>query len=304
MSLTYLGEIFDRPATQTKDNYTTQRVFKVEATARESAISVLGVSDLPKIDEPHPDKTRLTCNSRNANPEDDGDVWIVTCSYGIDDTTYSPELGSGDPWDLPPFNVSFGTIAYNKILKKSYQNGDTQGNPTKDVLNSVENPFDPPVEYVEYNSVLRFSINKRYFDLRLVRSYQGTINKYNITVMGEPVPAKKGRINALSAKKIDVEDSDGNITYSFFQLDFEIEIGPREFKNEVLDAGFYYLDGTTRKEIKLSDAGVLGDSGEVITEPAKLDGSGGIGTDAVYLDFYGHFTKDWSNLSIPRDMGG
>ncbi len=308
MSILYLGEKFDRPVSETEANSNASRVFQFQTTEKESGVAVLQDSNLPLINSLHPDNVNLVCKNRSADPETDADTWLVTCSYEKDTMTYKPDSGEEKPWDLPPYNISYGAVGYNKVLKKAYGIDDTQGNPSTPVLNSVEDPFDPPLEYVKYNNIMKFSYNKRYFTLNTIKEYQGTINKININVLDEEIEPENGRINSLAAVKIDVNDEDGDFLYSYYQIDVEIELSEDGFNSEPLDQGFYYLkSGTTRTEIKLSDAGVLGDEGEAVTEPAKLDGSGGLvsgGGTPYYFVYRSHFPADWTTLDLPKLQSG
>jgi hypothetical protein len=308
MSVIYLGEKFNRPATEQDGRVKTTRVFQVKTTNNESGVEVLKAAGLPvrndPLDDSNPD---LLCKNRTANVEVEKDTWLVTCSYEPSSTTYTTEPGEGKPWELPPYNVSYGTVVYNQVLENAYDEADPKSNPTIPVLNSVGDSFDPPLQYNQYNSLLKFSYNKRHFNLFDVKVYQGTLNEIKLTVLGYELDSGEGLITNLNANKIDVKDEDGDFQYSYYQINVEIELASYSWEKKILDAGFYYLDGETRKEIKLSTDGTLGDSGEAVTEPMKLDGAGGIlAADAEphYLSFNKYAFINWKGLGLPQKLEG
>jgi hypothetical protein len=309
MALNLIGEVFDRAADEQASALTTQRVFLVQATAKESGVLVLGASGLPAINDVHPDNANIYCQKRSANKKNDTeDVWQVACSFSPNTESFTTSPGEKKPWDLPPFGISFSSIAYSKVLKEAYQTGDTRGNPTKAVLNSAKDPFDPPAEMEVFNLAIKFSYNILFFNVSMIRDFIGTVNSVNYSVIDISVPAQKGKINALSAQKLDVKDSDGNYDYSYYQIDVEIEISERDYISRLLDIGFYRLDGVEHKEIKLSDIDstipVDSDKNHAVTEPQKLNGSGALGTTPFYIPFYDKFITSWNPLSLPKTMQG
>jgi len=303
MAITLLGEKFDRGASEAQNQLSTDRVFQMQASARESGVLILASPLLPEYNDEHPDNDKILCRTRTASPEGEGDTWLVTCGYEPDSSTYSSETGDINPWDLPPYNISFGVVTYNRVLKEGYQQGDTRGNPTEAVLNSAQDPFDPPVETVEYNSLLKFSYNKRHFSLKYVSRYQGTINASPIDVLGYSVANSHGRLNNISASKIDVTDSDGDYVHSYYKIDIEVELAMKVFDVKVLDSGFYEFIGGEKYAILNSDIDTAGNDDEV-TEPQKLNGDGILSEDAVYLSFNPFFTTRWSGLGMPRTLTG
>jgi hypothetical protein len=309
MALNLIGEVFDRGADEQSGSLTTQRVFLVQVTAKESGVLVLGASGLPAINDTHPDNANIYCQKRSASKKNDTeDVWQVACSYAPNTESFTTSPGETKPWDLPPFGISFSSIAYNKVLKEAYQTGDTRGNPTKAVLNSAKDPFDPPAEIEVFNLAIKFSYNIRFFNVTMIRDFIGTVNSANYSVIDISVPAQKGKINALSAQKLDVKDADGNYDYSYYQVDVEIEISEKDYISRLLDIGFHHLVDGKPKEITMFDINSTldpdGEGKNAVTEPQKLNGSGALGTDAFYIPFYDKFITSWQPLSLPKTMRG
>jgi hypothetical protein len=308
MGIKFLGEKFGQSASDSRDTYTATRVFNLIATGRESGVAILKNESIPVIGEKHPDNPKLICESRSATPLTDDEAWEVTCSYSPASFSFTQPPSDVDPWNLPPFNVSYGAVSYNKVLERGYKIDDSQGEPSESVLNSAGDAFDPPAEKVEYNSTLKFSYNKRHFTLDQIRLNQGTINSQSITVLGVDIPSWAGRINMLSAQKMDVNDDDGEYQYSYYQIDVEIEVSVRSFVTRLLDIGFYKIDNGKKKEILKSDIDITikdSDDGPV-TEPQKLDGAGGLlgELDPVYLSFLPQFPKNWDGLNLPKTLNG
>ena len=308
MSITLLGELPDRPVTDANGDFSTSRKFQVKTTANETGFDVLKLAGIPATNEQHPDNANLYCSNRIATPVENGEVWEVECSYSPPDQSGGGGAvppGGIYPWDLPPYDINFSNIGLNRVLTKSYDSGDLQFAPTKDVLNSAYDPFDPPLEYVKHNMIMAFSYDLQTFNVNNIINFQSTLNKNQIPVIDYTIPAGQGKLNQISAVVKEVKDTDGSLLYTYYTISVKIEIA-EDHNMKTLDAGFYALDPNgIRYEIKLDQNGVLGNDGEVITEPALLDGSGNVqqpGSSGVYLPFNPYFAKDWTDLSLPESM--
>ena len=309
MAITILGEQFNRPVKDSiSDNSTisksASRIFMVRTTDKEDGVAILNLEGIPQLNDLHPYDASLLVSSRSVDPDVEADTWKVTVEYASRIVNV-PFDKNTKPWDLPPYNVSSGSVPYNKVMTKAYKDGDSKDNPSVDILNTAGDPFDPPLEYVEYNSLIKFTYNKKNFSLFDIKKYKRTINASSEIILDQNIEPKTAKINEIDAVKVDVKDENGNFDYSYYKISIVMEIG--NFETKLLNDGFYAVENGQKFEIKLdNDTGNYGkDKGDPVTEPVKLDENGAIlpqGDSPVYLPFQTYFAQNWKGLGLPEKL--
>lgn len=250
-------------------------------------------------------------------------------SYGSSETVfyftadYEPSDGSlnynsSSPLTEPP-KISFATAKYQEPFERAY-NDTYQGEPATPVLNSAGIQFDPPAIKERINTIINIQYNKKTFNGSWIQQYTGTINRDSLTVAGISIPGQCGRINEIGASNN--YDENGA---EYWTISISIEVSNTFMYRKILDQGMmalgsngtpepiYVLTDTESKqsELKLkSDIAadiLLGQNStktaEPVSEPQKLDGSGGIlaaGEEPEYIEFWDNKAISWSTLSIPK----
>jgi len=259
------------------------------------AVDTTTAAAVPKPQEKHPGDPRAVVVGVSASTEDTNKIWQIEVNYEVikGEGPHDTEDETEDPCDKRPV-VRFGSAPYQKIVTKAYQVGDEYGIPTQPIQNSAGDPFDPPIQEEINRPVIHCEYNVRKFSPALKLMLEGSINQEAVTVAGIRIPARKARISLLEANPL-YDDYDN----LYWQMTIELELNGEGFNHRILDQGFYYLTGSpaVKKEITAKDK----DGADVaVTEPQKLNGTGGIGTTPVYLEFQTKWPLIWKSLNLPR----
>lgn len=106
---------------------------------------------------------------------DDGKQWLCTLNFGPFNwteqggaTTEAASEGQTDPFKVP-IKVSFGTAKYEREITR-----DMRGKP---MVNSVGDPFDPPMKRDDSRGVLTLVRNEPRFNAQYVQTFKDTCNQ-------------------------------------------------------------------------------------------------------------------------------
>lgn len=269
-------------------------------------------SDLPWFWEEHDTDTNAIVNSWEAAPVDQTQ-WLVTVGYrkkkGFETTDSDPV--PDDPTEAPPqISVSSGT-RISRVADRGYDTDAAQGsggswtissvsdareNPSVAIENSAGQPFDPALMLDESLLQIVVSRNEAHSAglIGSVEAYKDTINLAAVTVAGVSIGPLEGKMVDIGMTKRWMEDGT-----KYFEVTYTIEVDRRGHVRQVLDTGYYTQEsnGDYKK--------IVDKDGELISEPVKLDGSGGAlaaGGSPVYLGYITSFPKSWSALNLPTTV--
>ncbi len=148
---------------------------------------------------------------------DDPTVWQVRCEFSTDVPI--------DPLSRPVI------LRVSSITRKIAIYEDTNGDA---ILNSADDPFDPPVEIDITDIQCEFTKNYGSVDLAFIHAWTNTIN--SVPWFGaDKHNAKIERITAT-------EKFDWNLTYAEYVFTIVIRTYGTGWDKSVLDAGYHYLD--------------------------------------------------------------
>ena len=268
------------------------------ATYNSSVVLALsGSTIIPDVGEPFPGDGRSYCTKRRAILYKDKYHWLVTCWH----ETVSIEE---DPTTEDPV-ISFDSAQYTRVIEKAYQTGDARGAPTKAILNSADDPFDPPIQQPESRTLISVTQNVRNFREEWISEFENTINDRETRIAGFNVgvgQARMVRINAVPKTLVREELWD----LDYWEVSFQVELDPDGYSPlKILDQGFNYIPegdsaGTKTKFTVLDDAG----EETFANEPQLLNGIGGKGSadDPKYVEYYTYWEADWRVLNLPRTV--
>ena len=233
--------------------------------------------------------------------------WNVKVSYATktgSDFTNDP---TADPTTLKPV-VTAGSVRRAEVLDSSYayDSGgnvtDKENKPTRAVLNSVGDVFNPPVTVEYSNQVLSISQNLRNFDFNWITEFENTVNLSKIKIAGSTV--EEGQAFMSQIRAVTALDNNGK---TYYQVQYDIEISKRGFDKLLLNIGFKKLDASGNKiDITYSDLeSDAGDKADTpVSDPQRLSEDGKTvivdpTEPSVYRRTKVYFPKRWSSLNIP-----
>jgi len=181
--------------------------------------SVLTSGYVPTRFAPHPGNPYLLARDVNCAPHGNSRChWKVTINY---DNQVDPAQNEENPLLRPGIDewsfAQYQTIAVN----------DRDGKP---IRNTVEQPFDPPVEKDESRLVLVYSRNEAYFPVALAEQYMDAIN--SDTFCGRPAGHVKCQ-NINATKQFE------NGT-AFYATRYEFHFNGKGWDKEILNRGTRY----------------------------------------------------------------
>lgn len=167
----------------------------------------------------HPGNNNLLARDVNCDPyQNSAKHWKVTVNY---DNSVDPAQNQENPL-LRPGIDEWSFAQYQTIAVK-----DRDG---KAIRNTVEQPFDPPVERDESRLVLVYTRNEAYFPVALAEEYMDAINSDSFC--GRPATrAKCANINATK------QWENG---FGFYQTRYEFHFWKKGWDKEVLNRGTRY----------------------------------------------------------------
>lgn len=248
-----------------------------------------GVS-IPSIGDPYGGAySTLICTHvgppRDLGGKNKGINWEVPVTYGVNTTVIGSTTVA--PWDRRPL-IDWDVARYPYVLEKDF------ANEPKPVLNSADDPFDPPIMTERINSVAnyRFAKQTALVNIDSIQDLIGTINASQVSMRGYTIAAKKGLLRSATARA----SVWTNGTY-YYDVVYRIEIEnqvPLE-KISVLDKGYHYLKlaDNSKDLIKLN--------GVPVSSPQLLDGEGyplDPGVTPIYKDFVLHKAASWLALGL------
>ncbi len=226
--------------------------------------------------------TSAVCRSVEVSAGPDPLVWFVSCKYSS--KVAEPDQGEENPLNRPAdvnwTNVKFTTVA-------------TEDRDGEAIMNSAEEPYDPPLEKELIRLGLKISRNEEFYNAAVQLLFHNTVNS-DAWFGLHPGQAKCAGISA--DRKYE------NGAY-YWRVVYEFELMPAADATEaltvwakrVLDQGWYELDGTTKKLI-------VDKFGKPVTAPHLLDGDGAklvSGEDPVFNTFHLYETRAFGALNLP-----
>jgi len=169
MSVLAISEIYDgRSGTKQLEKFQRKysRVFLVEtSTSADNASVVLAASPVA-IGASYPGDTNCLCKSLSARQREKYTLWELQCDYDSDMKTDPTTQNENPTLRVPSWRVSFEK--YKQAVKE-----DLDG---EAVVNTVGDPFLPPVEIDKTSIKLQYETNIANFDIVTANSYVDKIN--------------------------------------------------------------------------------------------------------------------------------
>ena len=228
--------------------------------------------------------------TRVFNVQFDTDTYVTTQAILMAVVTAGvPQLNTAHPYDPMLFAYHKSVTNYNSAkmvfevtveykyetdpLAKKWEiswNFATSNEPVdtdindKPILNSSDEPLDPPLTKDVDDLVLRIVRNESAFDPVRAAEYKGSINAdwfYGFKLGRAQIKVIEGVLNRAAAR-------------SFYTVTYEIHFRWDGWQKRVLDQGFRTKTTAAQGETSTYQS-IVDEDGNPLAQPAKLDGSGG-----------------------------
>jgi hypothetical protein len=231
------------------------------------------------------------------------------------DVEYDTETEEEDPLDEPPLiDIDFETeqIPVPGSVQETYAPGEglIPGDHYSPIVNSADEPFDPPPTMPKSRAIVTITRNEPEFDLSVVRQYINTVNQ-DAWANCEPGQCLMRGIRSSQQYKEGRTENDPPIF--FWRTTYTIVIDPEGWKLVLLDAGNYYypVDGNGNREpgykpVAFRDAALGNPIVGLLSGPGQGGAKGGgqlpEGEDPKWLEFEIYGKSTFADLDLPQDF--
>lgn len=217
---------------------------------------------------------------------DEGSSTVGRWKWTVDVEYATIDKEEKQPPGVEQAKVSYDTETYDELLAKDVN--------SVDVINSCQQPFDPPPVVERSRMIVRVEKSLAGFDAGFAMQCQDAVNSQPFLGF----PANTLRITKISAQP---QDNNGIPFYSVsVEMQHRESIGTLDLgqphQAHILDAGRYQKGpdptGPLRK--------IVDDDGDAMTDPVPLNGNGYrlTGGEPVYKHFKRYRTLDYNSLGI------
>lgn len=138
------------------------------------------------------------------------------------------------------------------------------------IVNSSDEPFDPPPKEDFDDLLLRATWNIRILDANVLLAYKGAVNTDNFNPRGSSTGFSAGQAKVMVFVAREIKAISGNF---YVELVAEIQFRSDGWKRKFIDQGYRIKTGTDSDD-NPTYSQITDDEGNLITEPVLLDGSG------------------------------
>jgi len=240
-----------RTAKNTRGTRSYTRAWRVISDAQaDDAYTVGSAAGLPSIGTTHPSDAAAYCFDLDVQNDEPWTGWTVTASYSDERT-----IDAADPTNDEVL-IDWSSEIYQEVVYF-----DTSGNA---VLNSAGDYFVDPVPTRDATHlVARIRANVSSVPSYIL-SLQNTLNNGAVTIGGLAVATGLARVCRFQIGSRQLRNA-----VTFYPFSFEVHIHADGWVLQPLDCGFRKLVSGSLEQIKDGN-------GDEVTQPALLDGSGGV----------------------------
>ncbi len=234
---------------------------------------------LPRGWDRHP--SDITCFVEKVTPKrvkGTREVWDVTASYTnkLDEDDEPDENPLRRPWKLSWTSQTYSHAALVGVKRETFTAGGSTIAPAPGaalsgpVLNSAGDKFDPPIEIEASNWQLTAKKNIATVPSWLM-DYRDSLNHASITIAGINFQARELRLNSMTIGEWTYENDIG-----FYPFEIQIAQKQETWIHDLLDQGTHEIKTinvggvSTEERLRIVDG-----RGQHITDPVRLNGSGG-----------------------------
>lgn len=251
MGVIYCEELArGRPSTSGKGVTTYKRTFQLQTdNPLDNAATIYASGQLPADHSGHPDDPNCTLRDKNVTPTDDAmTVWEAECDYSNERQSQEEEQRQNQPTPhLRPTETSWEGVGREVAL--------TRDRTGARIVNTVGDPFDPPLVTTVYDLVCTLSKNMTAVPVYLF-DFQGSVNSSPFVIDGLTVETGCALFGPVRISPIQTES-----IYTFRNVQIPLhfrakrdaidgdDTPPEPWKTEVLNAGMRQKIGPDRINI-------------------------------------------------------
>lgn len=239
--------------------------------------SVGGVS-IPEYWETHPYNPDFFVVRKSVAPENGPLNWVVTVEYEYVEGPF-----------VQPYSIQYAPQSSQEAIDKAVEGTGASQTMTKNLCNSADEPFDPPIQEEFFDFSLIIKRNESSFNMFTSQQYLNTVNSDYFNIVNKDNTVLIFEPGTVRCKSIQADEQRHGDTW-YYAVTYEFVIRKDGWKRRILDQGFREKSGLDYVAIKDAE-------GNPITMPAKLNGSGAklssSGTP-VFLEFQTKFEKEFS----------
>lgn len=238
---------------------------------------------VPDYWDAHPYNTDFFVVNKSVAPEGGPLNWAVTVQYDYIESPFA------QPYSLQ-FVPQSSQEAIDKAIEVTTEGAEAM---TKNLCNSSDEPFDPPIQEEFFDFSLIIKRNELAFNMYVTQEFLNTVNSDYFNVLNKDGTLLIFDPGTVRCKSIQADEQRHGPNW-YYSVTYEFVVRKDGWKRRILDQGFREKSGTHYKSIVDVD-------GNPITHPAKLDGSGAKLASSgipVYLEFQTKKTKAFSGLSF------
>lgn len=188
-----------------------------------------------------------------------------------------------------PYSIQFIPQMSNEAIDKAIElNGGSEAM-TRNLCNSADEPFDPPIQEEFYDFAIVIKRNEANFAMYTAQQYLNTVNSDTFRIVNKKNLLMMFDAGTVRCKNIQADEQRHGPTW-YYTVTYEFVVRRDGWLRRILDQGFREKTGTDYKAI-------VDTEGNPVTQPMKLNGSGvklAPASPAVFLTFQTKYTKAFS----------
>lgn len=235
-----------------------------------------------------------TVRTKTAQPLDDNSRTLYAVTVNYSNEAPDPELirNAEDtetlPWEEDP-QFTYDVAEYPVAMENDFADTPVA------VLNSVGDPFDPPVESVVSRRRIVVTYNDQNNNAASCSPYVNTVNQNAKTINGEAFAAQTLRLIRWTSQPAVYTEPDGTSSVTYYQVTVEFEHNPDTWDLSVRDQGYRVRPSVGADPVLAVDA-----DGQPKATPTLLnaDGTEASASSPHYITFKPYVRSDWAALNI------
>jgi len=237
-----------------------------------------GGIDIPQYWDFHPYDSSFYVRRKTVAPFNGPTSWVVTVEY---EYLKNPLL--------EPYSIQFIPQMSNEPLDKAIRLSGGSEIADKNLCNSADEPFDPPIQEEIYDFAIIIKRNEANFAMGTAQQYLNTVNADLFKIKNKQNNILIFDVGTVRCKNIQADEQRHGPTW-YYTVTYEFVVRSDGWLRRILDQGF-------REKISGDYKSITDTDGNPITMPMKLDGAGSklsASADPVFLTFQTKKTKQFS----------
>jgi hypothetical protein len=241
-----------------------------------------GGTSIPAYWDAHPYSSDYYVRKKSFAPNNGPLNWSVTVEYEYIENPL-----------LQPYSLQFIPQSSQEAIDKAIELSGSTEVMTKNLCNSADEPFDPPIQEEFYDYALVIKRNESAFSMSSAQAFFNKVNSDSLSVLNKQGQVLTFAAGKVRCKSIQADEQRHGPTW-YYAVTYEFVVREDGWKRRILDQGF-------RKKVSGAYTAIADSEGNPVTQPMKLNGSGDVlaaASAAVFLEFQTKYTKPFTTLNF------